>query len=285
MRDSKAGILLVLPLAIGVLVFVAYPLIMAVDTSLRDYFMLSQSKPYIGFENYRYLFQDDLFKKSFMVTWTFAAMLVPMQTSLGLCLAILLNGPLLGLRAFRLAFFLPVVTSLVVGSTLWIIMFDSTQGIINGILQFLGLPRQPFLSSPAQALPSIALMSTWKGVGFSMLVFLGGLLAIPSSLYEAAKVDGAGRLASFWYITLPQLRRVTLFNIVYVTIESTKVFTSVYLMTQGGPMDTTRVLSYHIYTTAFRQLDMGYASSMAMILLASITLVLLVQFGLSRGDD
>src|SRR5206468_3913793 len=196
-------------------------------------------------------------------------------------LALLFKQRVAGLAFFRSAFFVPVVTSLVVVSTVWKLMYNS-QGFLNGLLSTLGLSPQPFLASTTQALPSLVVMSVWKDVGFYMLIFLAGLQAISVELYESAAIDGTTRWQSFTRITLPLLRRAAVFVVVVGTISAFKIFTPVYLMTDGGPADSTMVLVFYIFRTAFRYFEMGYASAMSFILLAIVLVLTLVQFRLLR---
>jgi multiple sugar transport system permease protein len=201
-----------------------------------------------------------------------------------LVLALLLKQQVRGLAFFRSSIFLPVITSLVVISTVWKLMFNS-QGFINSFLQTVGLGAQPFLASPGQALLSLVFMGVWKDVGFYMLIFLAGLQAIPMELYESAEIDGATKARRFVWITLPLLRRATVFVIVIGTISAFKVFTPVYLMTDGGPADSTTVIVFYIFRSAFRYFQMGYASAMSFILLGIVLILTVVQFRLLRPSE
>ena len=194
-----------------------------------------------------------------------------------------MNQRVRGLTLFRTVYFLPVVASFVVMAAVWKSMYAQS-GIFNTLLLTVGLEPQPFLQSAQEALPSIAALGVWKFVGFNMLVFLGGLQAIPADIYEAAGIDGAGPLRRFVSITLPLLKRVLLFVVVITTIESFKVFTSVYLMTAGGPQESTNTIVYQIFLTGFRYYDMGYATAMSFALMAFVLVLMAAQFRMLRTD-
>jgi len=266
---------------VGILLFSLLPILQALRISFFEYGLLSPEQTFIGADNYARAFADPVFRIALHNTILFSALLVVGQTLLALLLALLLKQEIRGRAFFRSAFFLPVVTSLVVISTVWKLMYNS-QGFINGVLGTLGVGAQPFLASSTQALPSLVLMSVWKEVGFYMLIFLAGLQAIPGELYESASIDGANRWTSFWRITLPLLRRATVFVMVVGTISAFKVFTPVYLMTDGGPADSTMVIVFYIFRVAFRYFEMGFASAMSFILMGIVIVLTLLQFRLLR---
>jgi len=270
-----------LPAAVGILLFSILPILQAVRISFFDYSLLNPEQIPVGLENYERAWTDPVFRIALNNTLLYTVLLVILQTGWALGLALLLKQRIRGLAFFRSAFFIPVVTSLVVISTVWKLMYNS-QGFINGFLRTAGLSPQPFLSSPDQALLSLVLMSMWKDVGFYMLIFLAGLQSIPLDLYESASIDGASRLQSFGRITLPLLRRAAVFVVVVGTISAFKVFTPVYLMTDGGPADSTMVIVFYIFRSAFRYFQMGYASAMSVVLLGIVLVFTLVQFRLLR---
>ena len=270
-----------LPATVGIILFSLLPILQALRISFFDYALLNPQQIFVGVENYERAFADPVFRIALNNTILYSVLLVAGQTLLGLFLALLIKQEIRGRAFFRSAFFMPVVTSLVVISTVWKLMYNS-QGFINGVLGTLGLGAQPFLASSTQALPSLVLMSVWKEVGFYMLIFLAGLQAIPGELYESAAIDGANRLTSFWRITLPLLRRATVFVMVVGTISAFKVFTPVYLMTDGGPADSTMVIVFYIFRVAFRYFEMGYASAMSFILMGIVIVLTLLQFRFLR---
>lgn len=270
-----------LPAAGGILLFSILPIIQAFRISFFDYSLLNPEQVFIGFSNYDRAWTDPVFRVALTNTLLYTALLVSIQTAAALVLALLLKQQVRGLAFFRSSIFLPVITSLVVISTVWKLMFNS-QGFINSLLQTVGLGAQPFLASPGQALLSLVFMGVWKDVGFYMLIFLAGLQAIPMELYESAEIDGATKARRFVWITLPLLRRATVFVIVVGTISAFKVFTPVYLMTDGGPADSTTVIVFYIFRSAFRYFQMGYASAMSFVLLGIVLILTVVQFRLLR---
>jgi ABC-type sugar transport system permease subunit len=270
-----------LPAAIGIFLFAILPIAQAVRISFFDYSLLNPEQIPVGLENYDRAFKDPVFQVALKNTLLYTVLLVTFQTAAALGLALLLKQQVRGLAFFRSAFFIPVVTSLVVISTVWKLMYNS-QGFINGFLRTAGLSPQPFLASADQALLSLVAMSVWKDVGFYMLIFLAGLQAIPLELYESAAIDGASKWQSFGRITLPLLRRPSVFVVVVGTISAFKVFTPVYLMTDGGPAESTMVIVFYIFRSAFRYFEMGYASAMSVVLIVIVLVLTLVQFRLLR---
>jgi len=179
---------------------------------------------------------------------------------------------------------LPVVISMVVASVVWRIMLDSQNGLINSVIATIGLPRQPLLTSTTQALPVLAIMLSWKWVGFSMLIFLAGLQSIPYDFYEAAQIDGASAVQRFWYITLPLLKRPALFVIVTNTINAFKLFTPIYIITEGGPQNSTLVIVYYIFREAFRFNRLGYGSAIAILFTIFLITLAFVQLRVLRSE-
>jgi len=273
-----------LPAAGGILLFSILPIMQAFRISFFDYSLLNPEQVFIGFSNYDRAWTDPVFRVALTNTLLYTVLLVTIQTAAALVLALLLKQQVRGLAFFRSSIFLPVITSLVVISTVWKLMFNS-QGFINSFLQTVGLDAQPFLASPGQALLSLVFMGVWKDVGFYMLIFLAGLQAIPMELYESAEIDGATKARRFVWITLPLLRRATVFVIVIGTISAFKVFTPVYLMTDGGPADSTTAIVFYIFRSAFRYFQMGYASAMSFILLGIVLILTVVQFRLLRPSE
>lgn len=279
-----SGYAFILPALTGITVFGLLPLAYAFYVSFRRYDLLAPTSAFIGFANYQRVIADPTFWRALLNTAYYAVLLIPAQTGLGLILALLVQKNSPGISIFRASYYLPVVSSMVVASTLWRIMYDAQNGIFNSVLLAIGLPAQPFLTSPSQAIPALVLMMTWKWVGISMLILLGGLNAIPADYYEAAEVDGATRFQSFKLITLPLLRRVLLFIVVINTINAFKLFTPIYVITRGGPMESTLTLVFHIFRTGFRYYDMGAASTMSVLLLLLVLGLTLAQFGLLRSE-
>src|SRR2546422_4748031 len=282
--EYLSGYAFILPALTGITLFGLLPLAYAFYVSFRRYDLLAPTSAFIGLANYQRVIADPTFWRALLNTAYYAVLLIPAQTGLGLILALLVQKNSPGISIFRASYYLPVVSSMVVASTLWRIMYDAQNGIFNSVLLAMGLPAQPFLTSPSQAIPALVLMMTWKWVGISMLILLGGLNAIPADYYEAAEVDGGTPFQSFKLITLPLLRRVLLFIVVINTINAFKLFTPIYVITRGGPMESTLTLVFHIFRTGFRYYDMGAASTMSVLLLLLVLGLTLAQFGLLRSE-
>jgi multiple sugar transport system permease protein len=274
---------LLLPATVGLIVFTFAPLAYALWISLHDYQLLSGQLTWLGAGNYTRLLADPLVLKSLVVSALYTAISVVAQVIIGLGLALLVKDRVRWLGFFRTAYFLPVVASFVVMATIWKFLYAES-GLFNAILVTLGLPGQPFLRSADQALASLAALGVWKFVGFNMLIFLGGVQAIPADLYESAGLDGAGPLQRFVHITLPLLKRVMLFVVVMTSIESFKLFTPVYVMTSGGPQESTNAIVFQIFRTGFRYYELGYAAAMSFLLLALVLVLMWFQFRALRTD-
>ena len=282
--EIRAAYLLILPATLGLLVFSIYPILATIRTSFSNVSTLSLKYTPVGFANYQEAFQDKTFLIAVGNTLLYTVIVALMQVLLALAMAMVLKTAFSGVGIFRTAFFLPGVTSLVVVSTVWKIMYHSDIGIINNFLRLVNLAPVNWLTSPNVALWSIIIVGVWKEVGFSMLVLLGGLNYIPGDFYEAAAIDGASGWRSFWSITLPLLRRSLLFVSVLATVNAIKVFIPIYMLTQGGPANSTQTLVYYIYQTVFSYFKLGYGSSLSILLLFLVGGLVVVQFRLLRTD-
>ncbi len=284
-QEALTGTGFVLP-AVGLLACFGFlPLLLAAYVSLFDLPLLNPSmRHFVGLNNYLEAFKDVTLRRSLVNTVYFAVLQAPLQTALGLLLAVLVQKRSLGITVFRVGYYVPAVVSTVIVSGLWRVILDSNFGLANSFLSFLHLPRQPFLTSASQAIPTLATMLTWEWVGFSMLIFLAGLNAIPRELYEAAALDGAGSLQRFWFVTLPLLRRPATYVIVSNTVYAFKVFAPVYVITKGGPMGSTDVVIYEVYQQAFTFFRLGYASAIALIFTGLLVLFAAFQLRLLRGE-
>lgn len=273
-KQRNTAYIFIAPALILLLLFLILPAIMALGFSFTDFYVLTPDKmKLVWMENYLSLLDDELFWKCLRNTFYFTAVIVPVEAVIALGLAILINRKIAFRTFFRTAYFAPVISSLTVVSILWVCLYNPNDGLFNAILKTLGLPAQRFLRSPSQAMNSILMMSIWQGVGYQMIIFLAGLNDISEELYEAASIDGAGSVQRFWFITLPGLRNVTSFIVVYVTIQAFKVFTQPYIMTFGGPQNSTRTLVYYIYQQGFQYKKAGYASSMAVVFFLIVVMV------------
>ena len=287
-RDNQAYLYL-LPWIVGMLVLQIYPFITSFYYSLTEYNALTDPK-FVGFANYVRLFtRDKEFFKSLSATVTYAALTVPFKIIMSLFIAMLLNKGRKGIGALRTIYYLPSLFggSMAV-SILWKIMFMD-DGMINAFLHSLGFETVSFLGNPATALPTLSALEIWQ-FGSSMVMFLAALKQVPQSLYEAAKIDGAGRVRSFFSITLPQISPIIFFCIIMQTINALQNFTSAFVVTQGGPVKSTYMLGLKLYNDGFLFMKMGYASATSWIIFGLVTVFTLVLFGSSKfwvfyGDE
>jgi multiple sugar transport system permease protein len=276
-RDFLKGIAFISPWLIGFLIFTAYPILASLYFSFTDYNLLSSPK-FIGLENYiTLLTKDEFIGKVLSNTVYFAVLAVPTSLAVSFSLASLLNTRLVGRSIFRTIFFIPSIVPVVSSAMIWLWIYNSQYGLINSNLINLGLPVIPFLSSPSLAKISLIIIYCWA-TGSSMLIFLASLQDVPQSLYDAAKVDGAGAWARFFNVTIPMCTPAILFNLLMGVIDTFQYFTFVWVLTRGGPNYSTEFYSVYLYRNAFSFLKMGYASALAWILFLIVLVVTLVIF-------
>lgn len=277
--------LLLAPAVIDVAIFRWLPLFTAIDQSLYQSLLLNPTNaPFVGLKQYQTLFTDPLFYTSLRVTVLYGLLRIPSTIILGFVLALVVNQKVRGIGIVRTAIFLPAATSLAVMPVVWNLMYQPQYGILNSILNALGIASQNYTADPHQALPSVAAVAVWQNVGFVVIVFLGGLQGIPEMLYEAARIDGAGKWASLWYITVPLLRRTFMYVTVVTTIFAFLDFAPIYVMTQGGPLHATFTLIYYIYQTAFQNQNLGYANALTVVFFAILLVLALVQMRVLRSE-
>jgi len=283
------GLICVSPWLVGFIVFTGGPMIFSLIMSFTQYDVINPAY-WAGLRNYKELAHDPLFYKSLYNT-VYMAIGVPLGIILGLALAILLDCGVRGLSAYRTIFYLPAIVPAVASSILWIWVFHPTSGLINSVMQSLGIndllasygfdvPLK-WLQKESLAKPALIIMGLW-GCGASILIWLAGLKSVPTELYEAAAIDGAGPLRRFFHITLPMLTPYIFFNLVMGTIGVFQIFTQAYIMTEGGPNDSTLFYAYNLFNQAFRYLRMGYASALAWVLFAIIMALTLIQLKTSK---
>jgi len=273
------------PALILMIVFLFVPMILTVVYSFTDYFALNPDNThFVGIENFKKIFKDELFTKSFWNTVGFVVIIVPLQGLGSLGLALLVNKVTHFKKYFKVAFFIPVVMSLAVVSTLWMQIY-SPEGIINTILGRFGIDVQPFIHSAKQALPSIAIMSVWQGVGYQMIIFLGGLQAINPALYEAAEMDHASGWQKLKDITLPELKPLCIFVFITITIGAFRMIVQPMVMTGGGPSNSTYTLVYDIYETGTVNWEIGLSSAMAVVFVVFVVILTIVQNVLTKDKE
>ncbi len=282
-RQNLVAYAFLAPSLILFLVFRHGPAAFSLVLSLFDWTMVDDPE-YVGTKNFVTLANDDIFWKALWNTVKYTVYSVPPDIAIALVLAVLLNQQLRGMRIFRLAYFIPVVTSGALVAIVWRWLYQP-RGIINGLLMDIGLEPQRWLSDPDLVLPSIAAMAVWKHVGFNMLILLAGLQSIPSEIEEAARLDGAGPFRIFFNITLPLLRPVLVLATILTTIGSFQMFDAAFVMTGGGPFYASTTLVYYIYVRAFEQYQMGYGATIAFVLFLIILVVTLIQRRVLRGDE
>lgn len=275
-REAAWAYLFLAPFFLGLLFFILGPVVAAFAISFTTWDLLSPPQ-WIGLENYRDLMADRLFWIALKNTVYFTVLSVPVTLLLALGLATLMNRKLRGITALRAIYFFPVTASIVAVSLLWAWMYTPDFGIINYLFSLVGLPKVKWLVDPQIALPSVIIMSVWRGLGFNIVVFLAGLQSIPRDLYEASQLDGAGGWDQFRQITVPLLTPTIFFATIMGLIASFQVFEQTYIMTQGGPGNATMTLVYQIFLNGFTYLRMGYASAMSFILFAILFLITIVQ--------
>ncbi len=286
-RNKYFMFVLLLPWIITFLVFWLYPLIHAFWLSFTDYKTLTNQAVFVGIKNYKKLFNDDVFLIALKNTALFTFITVPITTAISLFLAVLLNNKFVRFKEFfRASYFLPSVTSMVVISLIFTILY-SKSGYINFILSILGMPfpEKGWLMETSTALPAIMAMDIWLSVGYYMILFLAGMQTISDDLYNYAKTAGASAWQEFWMITIPLIKPTMLFVLVMNVIKSFQVFIEIYVMTKGGPLNSTTTLVYEVFVNAFEKGDMmGYASAIAVVLFIILIIISLIQMKLLKTE-
>ena len=263
-RRNVTGYLFISPFILGFILWFLIPALIAVYLSVHKWNLISAPE-FVGMDNVEQLFKDPLFPQALKATVLYTVISVPLGLMLSFGLAMLLNTQLPGIGIFRTIYYLPSIIPAVASAALWAWMFNTEFGLINVIIRAFGGPKVPWLQSPDWALPAIIIISLWS-VGGAMIIFLAGLQGIPDIYYEAAEIDGAGPWTKLRHITLPLMSPVFFFNLVIGFISSFQVFIAGYLITDGGPVNSTLFLVLYIYRTAFRSLNMGYAAVMSWVL-------------------
>jgi ABC-type sugar transport system permease subunit len=276
LSTSAAPYLLVMPYGLHFLLIVAFPVVFSLILTTHRWNLLSPMT-WVGGTNFLYLVSDPLFWKSLWNTLRFLIIHIPLQVAIALVLAEILNQQLRARGFFRAVFFLPVVISGVVVTILWKQLYASENGVINEVLLAIGLGRVEWLTSPLIAMPAIAIMATWKNVGLYVILLLAGLQSIPKQVYEAATIDGANRVQQFFNITVPMLNPVLLTVIILSTINGFSLFIEPYVMTGGGPLNSTLSVNLFIYRQAFSFYKMGYAATLGLVLATMVFAVVAVQ--------
>jgi len=275
-RSNRAGYLMVLPYIVHFIFFVSFPLIFSFILIFHKWDLFTPMQ-WVGLANFRRLFQDVQFFKAIGNTLIFLSIHIPLQIVIALLLAVFLNARIKFRGFFRAVYFLPVIVSGVVTTILWKELYAYDTGILNLLLLKMGFEKLPWINSAHLAMPSIAIMATWKNLGLYVVLFLVGLQAIPAYLYEAADIDGAKSVQKFFYITLPSLKNTMMLVVVLSTIGGFSLFIEPFVMTGGGPLNSTLSAMLYIYKQAFYFGHMGYAAALGFFFAAIILMVILVQ--------
>lgn len=286
LKDNILGYSFLSPALILLTIFLLVPVGMVFYYAFTDYYLLTpDARQFVGLENFKRLMSDPIFRKSILNTVKFVVWIIPVQLGAALGMALLINKQRKGNMFFKVAFFAPVVMSLVVISILWLYLLNPNEGLINALLNKVGISSMPFLTSPKQAMYTIVFVSAWQGAGYQMLLLLGGMQNIPQDVYEAAEIDGFSKFQQFRYITLPLLKPTAIFVLLTTLISAFKLIVQPMVMTQGGPMNSTMTMVYYIYQTGFTDRLVGYSSSIALVFTTMIGLITIAQRKLIKEDD
>ncbi|MEH0665601.1 sugar ABC transporter permease [Vibrio scophthalmi] len=280
-ENRKLGLAYLSPYIIGLIVFTAFPFVSSFLMSFTDYDLMN-SPEFVGIENYRYMLtEDDVFWKSMSVTFLYVFLTIPVKLAFALFIAFILNFKLKGIGFFRTAYYIPsILGSSIAIAVLWRALF-AIDGVLNGALGFFGVEPISWLGEPAFALFSITLLRAWQ-FGSAMVIFLAALQNVPQSQYEAALIDGASKWQMFLKVTVPLITPVIFFNFIMQTTQAFQEFTAPYVITGGGPMKSTYLISLYIYETAFKFFDMGYGSALAWSLFVVVAIFTGITFRSSK---
>ncbi|RNL50048.1 carbohydrate ABC transporter permease [Arthrobacter oryzae] len=280
----RTGWLMITPALIHIGLWSAIPVLATFALSMTDYDIFNAPR-WIGIDNYIAIVQDPVFLQATWNTIVYTFWTVPVSMAIALVVAVALNQGLRLQKWYRTAFFLPHVTATVAIAMVWLLIFNPQQGLLNGMLSVLGIPGQAWLANPDLALGSVVVVGAWHGIGIKMLIYIAALQNIDESLYEAASVDGASVVRKFFAITLPMLKPATFFVLVISIIGAFQVFDQIYVLTDGGPANSTTMMTYEIYRSAFQEFQMGMASAQSVVLFAFLLVMTLISRRATQGDD
>ena len=284
-EERKTALIALLPSLVVFALFTVYPVIYSLYLSFFDCSLLGGPRTFVGLGNYAKMFANADFRVSMANTVKYAVGTVPVGAALSMLAAVLLNQKIRGRGFYRVAYFMPVVTSMVAVAIVWTWMFDPYYGLFNALLERIGIDGPAWLADPRWSLPAVIILGIWKNLGYNMVIFLAGLQDVPTEYYESAEIDGAGAWQKFRYVTMPLMRGSIGFVLIMSTIKSFQVFGQVYVMTGGGPMNSTMVLVYYIYRQAFEFYRSGYASAVAWFLFAVILVLTILQKAFLKAEN
>src|SRR5574344_17173 len=279
LSDNQAFVawVFILPALLGTFIFIIIPVICSFGLSFMDWDLINKAH-FVGLKNYVEIFKSPIFVKILVNTFVYAISTSIFAVIIPLVLACILNNKIRGSEFFKTAYFLPFITPMIVIAIIWQWIFDPNIGILNYVLHL----HINWLYDTNFAMPAVIIVSVWKLIGYNMVIFLAGLSALNNSVFEAAKIDGANAFKVFRFVTVPMLSPTIFFVVIITCISSFQVFDLIYMMTQGGPPDSTNVLVYAVYKNAFEYFKVGYASSMAYILFFIILTLTLIQWKLRK---
>ncbi|GAA2427018.1 sugar ABC transporter permease [Streptomyces pulveraceus] len=286
-RRQRAGMMMVAPALLHASLWIGLPVVASVVLAFTKYDVLTAPR-FVGLDNFRDMMGDAVFRKSIVNTVVYTFFTVPFGMMLGLLVALALHTGLKARGVFRTAVFLPQVTATVAIALVWLWIYNPGNGLLNTLLSFLGIDGPAWLSSTSWAMPSVILVGIWQGIGMKMLIYLAALQNLPKELYEAASVDGASKVRQFFSITLPLLKPATFFVLITSMITAFQSFDQIYILTDGGPANSTTMMTYEIYKSAFREFRVGYACAQSLVLfvlLMGFTLVNRRIMGGTRGHN
>lgn len=275
--ERIAAWIFIFPAVLGIIIFIIIPIFFSFGLSFAKWDLLNPIE-FVGFDNYKEILTEPLFGKILLNTVIFALATSIFGVIIPLILASILNRKIRGSEFFKTAYFLPFITPMIVIGIIWQWIFDPNIGLLNKVLQI----HVNWLYDPHWAMPALIIVSVWKLIGYNMIIFLSSLSGISNSMFEAAKIDGATPLETFFYVTIPLLSPTIFFVVIITAVSSFQIFDLIYLMTQGGPLDSTNVLVYAIYKNAFEYFNAGKASAIAYVLFIIILILTLIQWNLRK---
>lgn len=275
--QTSAAWIFVFPALLGMLIFIIIPIFFSFGLSFAKWDLLNPIK-FVGLDNYKEIFTEPLFGKILLNTVVFALATSFFGVIIPLILAAIMNSKIRGTDFFKTAYFLPFITPMIVIGIVWEWIFDPNIGLLNKVLQV----HINWLYDPHWAMPALIIVSVWKLIGYNMIIFLSGFSGISNSMFEAAKIDGANPVETFFYVTIPLLSPTIFFVVIITAVSSFQIFDLIYLMTQGGPLDSTNVLVYAIYKNAFEYFNAGKASAIAYVLFVIILVLTLLQWNMRK---
>lgn len=275
--ERIAAWIFIFPAVLGIIIFIIIPIFFSFGLSFAKWDLLNPIE-FVGFDNYKEILTEPLFGKILLNTVIFALATSIFGVIIPLILASILNRKIRGSEFFKTAYFLPFITPMIVIGIIWQWIFDPNIGLLNKVLQI----HVNWLYDPHWAMPALIIVSVWKLIGYNMIIFLSSLSGISNSMFEAAKIDGADTIETFFYVTIPLLSPTIFFVVIITAVSSFQIFDLIYLMTQGGPLDSTNVLVYAIYKNAFEYFNAGKASAIAYVLFIIILILTLIQWNLRK---